>query len=139
MRLLCLHEDTVQALQRLGTAVDDLTPRGLWNTPYHLVSMSPEQRDALQRLRVSMDDITPTALRDGGGVAAMAGTSQASLGTAARTRLLRGDDLRTAHGLPVVGEAALDDLDDRAAPVPVRRDAAHDLVERLVHRPADAV
>jgi hypothetical protein len=64
-RLLCLHADTVQALQRLGTAVDDLTPSGLWNTPYHLVTVSAEQRDALQRLRVTLDDVTPTALRDG--------------------------------------------------------------------------
>jgi hypothetical protein len=64
MRLLCLHGDTVQALQRLGTAVDDLTPNGLWDTPYHLVTVSPEQRDALQRLRVTMDDITPRALRE---------------------------------------------------------------------------
>jgi hypothetical protein len=64
MRLVCLHADTVQALQRLGTSVDDLTPGGLWDTPYHLVTVSPEQRDALQRLRVTMDDITPTALRD---------------------------------------------------------------------------
>ena len=37
MRLLCLHADTVQALQRLGTSVDDLTPQGLWDTPFHLV------------------------------------------------------------------------------------------------------
>jgi hypothetical protein len=64
MRLVCLHADTVQALQRLGTPVDDLTPGGLWDTPYHLVTVSPEQRDALQRLRVTLDDITPTALRD---------------------------------------------------------------------------
>jgi hypothetical protein len=64
MRLLCLHADTVQALQRLGTSVDDLTPSGLWDTPYHLVTVSPEQRDALQRLRVTLDDVTPTALRD---------------------------------------------------------------------------
>jgi hypothetical protein len=66
MRLLCLHADTVQALQRLGTSIDDLTPGGLWDTPYHLVTVSPEQRDALQRLRVALDDVTPTALRDGG-------------------------------------------------------------------------
>src|SRR5688500_8852312 len=64
MRLLCLHADTVQALQRLGSAVDDLTPQGLWDTPFHLVTVSPEQRDALQRLRVTLDDVTPTALRD---------------------------------------------------------------------------
>jgi hypothetical protein len=64
MRLLCLHADTVQALQRLGTPVDDLTPQGLWDTPFHLVTVSPEQRDALQRLRVTLDDVTPTALRD---------------------------------------------------------------------------
>jgi hypothetical protein len=70
MRLLCLHADTVEALQRLGTSIDDLTPEGLWNTPYHPVTVSPEQRDALQRLRVALDDITPTALRDGGAAAA---------------------------------------------------------------------
>ena len=64
MRLLCLHADTVQALQRLGTSVDDLTPQGRWDTPFHLVTVSPEQRDALQRLRVTLDDVTPTALRD---------------------------------------------------------------------------
>ncbi|MDQ3950734.1 MAG: hypothetical protein M3282_10345 [Gemmatimonadota bacterium] len=74
MRLLCLHADTVQALQRLGTSVDDLTPGGLWDTPYHLVTVSADQRDALQRLRVALDDVTPTALRDGGGGAA-AGTT----------------------------------------------------------------
>jgi hypothetical protein len=65
MRLLCLHADTVNALQRLGTKVEDLTPSGLWNTPYHLVTVSIEQRDALQRLRVTLDDVTPTVLRDG--------------------------------------------------------------------------
>jgi hypothetical protein len=74
MRLLCLHADTVEALQRLGTSVDDLTPAGLWDTPYHLVTVTPEQRDALQRLRVTLDDVTPTALRDGG---APASTAQA--------------------------------------------------------------
>jgi hypothetical protein len=81
MRLLCLHADTVQALQRLGTSVDDLTPAGLWDTPYHLVTVSPEQRDALQRLRVALDDVTPTVLRDGGGAAttsAAAGTTSAA-------------------------------------------------------------
>ena len=72
MRLLCLHADTLEALQRLGTSVDDLTPGGLWDTPYHLVTVSPEQRDALQRLRVALDDVTPTALRDGGAAAASA-------------------------------------------------------------------
>jgi hypothetical protein len=65
MRLLCLHADTVEALHRLGTSIDDLTPGGLWETPYHLVSVSVEQRDALQHLRVTLDDVTPTALRDG--------------------------------------------------------------------------
>jgi hypothetical protein len=66
MRLLCLHANTVHALQRLGTPVEDLTPTGLWETPYHLVTVSPRQREALQRLRVTLDDVTPTALRDGG-------------------------------------------------------------------------
>src|SRR5688500_327748 len=66
MRLLCLHTDTVQALQRLGTSVDDLTPAGLWDTPYHLVTVSPEQRDALQRLLVTLDEVTPGALLEAG-------------------------------------------------------------------------
>ena len=63
-RLICLHADTVQALHRLGTKVDDLTPGGLWDTPFHLVTVTAEQRDALQRLRVALDDVTPTALRE---------------------------------------------------------------------------
>jgi hypothetical protein len=88
MRLVCLHADTVQALQRLGTSVDDLTPSGLWDTPYHLVTVSPEQRDALQRLRVTLDDITPTALRDAlptGGVAGEATTRAADAAVASPT------------------------------------------------------
>jgi hypothetical protein len=75
MRLLCIHADTVEALQRLGTSVDDLTPNGLWDSPYHLVTVSAEQRDALQRLRVTMDDVTPTALRDGAAASATAQTA----------------------------------------------------------------
>jgi hypothetical protein len=82
MRLLCLHADTVQALQRLGTSVDDLTPAGLWETPYHLVTVSAEQRDALQRLRVELDDVTPTALRDGVGGSATAQTAARPPGAA---------------------------------------------------------
>jgi hypothetical protein len=74
MRLICLHADTVDALLRLGTPVDDLTPKGLWDTAFHLVTVSPEQRDALQQLRVTLDDVTPTALRDSN---AGARTSQA--------------------------------------------------------------
>src|SRR5688572_5563755 len=80
MRLLCLHADTVQALQRLGTSIDDLTPAGLWETPYHLVTVSPEQRDALQRLRVTLDDVTPRALREAGDGT---GTTQAAPRTSA--------------------------------------------------------
>jgi hypothetical protein len=85
MRLICLHEDTVTALQRLGTTVEDLTPSGLWDTPYHLVTVSAEQRDALQRLRVTLDDVTPTALRDGAasGATAQASTRAAGASTAA--------------------------------------------------------
>ena len=69
-KLLCLHDDTVQALRRLGTQFDDLTPRGLWENPYHLVTMTADQRDALQRLHVPLEDVTPTALRDGGAIPA---------------------------------------------------------------------
>jgi hypothetical protein len=85
MRLLCLHADTVQALQRLGTSVEDLTPDGLWETPYHLVTVSPEQRDALQRLRVTLDDVTPTALRDGVPGSATAQPAQRAAGATTAT------------------------------------------------------
>jgi hypothetical protein len=82
MRLICLHADAVQALQRLGTSIEDLTPSGLWNTPYHLVTVSAEQRDALQRLRVTLDDVTPTALRDGAASAGAAQTAPRATGSA---------------------------------------------------------
>ena len=82
MRLICLHADTVSALQRLGTNVDDITPSGLWGTPYHLVTVSAEQRDALQRLRITLDDVTPTALRDGAGSTAQS-SARATGATAA--------------------------------------------------------
>lgn len=81
MRLLCLHADTVQALQRLGTSIDDLTPAGLWDTPYHLVTVSPKQREALQRLRVRLDDVTPTALRDGGAAGASSQAAPGAIGS----------------------------------------------------------
>jgi hypothetical protein len=87
MRLLCLHADTVQALQRLGTTVDDLTPAGLWDTPYHLVTVSAEQRDALQRLRVTLDDVTPTALRDAAGDRSRAATAAKHDGSPAASEM----------------------------------------------------
>ena len=62
MRLICIHSDTVAALQRLHTPFDDLTPEGLWGSPYHLVGVSGEQRDVLTAFNVDFEDITPDAL-----------------------------------------------------------------------------
>ena len=62
MRLLCVHNDIVAALRRLHTPFDELTPNGLWGTPYHLVGVSSEQRDVLTAFNVAFADITPDAL-----------------------------------------------------------------------------
>ena len=72
MRLLCVHTDTINALQRLHTPFDDLTPEGLWGTPYHLIGVSTEQRDVLKAFNVDLEDITPASLQRalGGGATA---------------------------------------------------------------------
>src|SRR5918912_1107405 len=62
MRLVCIHADTVDALQRLNIQVDDLTPQGLWSTPYHLVGLTADQSDALEQFQVEMEDLTPAPL-----------------------------------------------------------------------------
>ncbi len=62
MRLISLHDDAVRALERLCIPFDDLTPDGLWGTPYHLIGLTAEQRSVLQTWNVNVADITPRAL-----------------------------------------------------------------------------
>ena len=62
MRLVCLHADTVDALKRLNIRVDDLTPKGLWSSEYHLIGLTPDQLDALAIFRIEAEDITPAQL-----------------------------------------------------------------------------
>ena len=62
MRLVCLHADTVDALKRLNIRVDDLTPKGLWLSEYHLIGLTPDQLDALAVFRIEAEDITPAQL-----------------------------------------------------------------------------
>jgi hypothetical protein len=90
MRLICIHQDTVGALQRLHTPFDDLTPDGLWNSPYHLVGVSTEQRDVLVAFNVDFEDITPDALDRG----VAAGAESLSYSSNAKVR--NGQRLRTS-------------------------------------------
>jgi hypothetical protein len=90
MRLLCIHTDTVAALQRLHTPFDDLTPEGLWNTPYHLVGVSTEQRDVLTAFNVDFEDVTPDALDRG------APSVSENLSYASQGKVRNGQKLRTS-------------------------------------------
>ena len=53
-------------LLQVGAAIEDLTPQGLWDSDYHIVSMSDEQFAALQQIlgeasaQQDYEDITPT-------------------------------------------------------------------------------
>ena len=69
MRLISLHVDTVRALERLRIPFDDLTPDGLWGSPYHLVGLTGDQRSVLDSWNLEVNDVTPVNL---GGVAEMA-------------------------------------------------------------------
>lgn len=64
MRIICLHENKLAPLLQVGAAIKDLTSNGLWDTPYHLVSMSDEQFEALLEIygetsQHEMEDVTP--------------------------------------------------------------------------------
>jgi len=91
MRLLCLHEETVRSLQRLHMPFDDLTPEGLWSTPYHLVGVSAEQCEVLQNFNVDLEDLTPTAFQGKN-----AGFAEA-LAISPQTPIRNGQKLRTSH------------------------------------------
>ena len=64
MRIICINENKLAPLIQVGAAIEDLTPNSLWDTPYHLVSMSDEQFQALQEIygetdQHDMEDVTP--------------------------------------------------------------------------------
>ena len=68
MKIICLHENRLTPLLQMGAAIEDLTPLGLWDTPYHLVSMSDEQFEALREIygevaEQEMEDVTPAMVR----------------------------------------------------------------------------
>lgn len=65
MRLVCVQREKLQPLVQFGAPIQDLTPKGLWDTSYHVVSMSDEQFAALQKLlgdHSAFQDITPKSL-----------------------------------------------------------------------------
>jgi hypothetical protein len=102
MRLLCVHTDTINALQRLHTPFDDLTPDGLWGTPYHLIGVSTEQRDVLKAFNVDLEDITPAALAralgsGAGGTASGAGSENLNLSSGNGGQIRNGARLRTSY------------------------------------------
>jgi hypothetical protein len=57
-----MHADTVDALTRLNIRLDDLTPKGLWSSEYHLIGLTPDQLDALALFQIEAEDITPAQL-----------------------------------------------------------------------------
>src|SRR5712692_2480788 len=61
MRIVCLHKEKLEPLVQVGASIDDLTPKGLWNTQYHIISISEDQLAALKKLygESSYQDITP--------------------------------------------------------------------------------
>ena len=64
MRLISLHVDTVRALERLRVPFDDLTPDGLWGSPYHLVGLTSDQCAVLAGWNLEVPDLTPAKLSD---------------------------------------------------------------------------
>ncbi len=70
MRLISLHDDTVRLLERLRIPFDDLTPDGLWGSPYHLVGITAEQRAVLDSWNLDVSDLTPAMMAGLGGVGA---------------------------------------------------------------------
>lgn len=69
MRLVCIHAAKLHPLVQMGAAIDDVTPQGIWDTEYHLVSMSEEQYAALEPLygkpaaNNGYQDITPSIIK----------------------------------------------------------------------------
>src|SRR5829696_7165810 len=97
MRLLCVHTDTIQALSRLHTPFDDLTPDGLWGTPYHLIGVSTEQRDVLKAFNVDLEDITPASLQRAlGGGGGTVGSENVNLSSGNGGQIRNGARLRTS-------------------------------------------
>jgi hypothetical protein len=82
MRLISLHADTVQALERLHIPFDDLTPDGLWGSPYHLLGLTAEQRAVLDSWNLKVNDVTPAMLGSAHAAAPMLKTSAPPRGEA---------------------------------------------------------
>lgn len=62
MRIICLHKDAVKRLKELGTDIKDLTPFGLDDTSYHLITATAEQARALKQLNIQHEDVTPKVI-----------------------------------------------------------------------------
>lgn len=68
MKLICLHQDKLNPLLKMGAAMEDLSPDGLWKTSYHVISMSDEQFSAMGAIYGGLksgtdyQDITPVML-----------------------------------------------------------------------------
>ena len=91
MQLLSMHVDTVRALQRLHIPFDDLTPDGLWGTPYHLIGVTGDQRDVLNAWGVVYDEVTPAVFQRSGFSAALgAGGGSGSNGNRNTSSLMSG-------------------------------------------------
>jgi hypothetical protein len=72
MRLISLHADAVRTLERLRIPFDDLTPDGLWNSPFHLIGLTQAQADVLTAWNLAVDDVTPDTMQSAPAPAATA-------------------------------------------------------------------
>ena len=70
MHLVCLHEKKLRPLVEVGASIEDLTPEGLWNTEYHIISMSETQFQALRQLcggsagEPGYEEVTPSLIKE---------------------------------------------------------------------------
>lgn len=70
MHLVCLHEKKLRPLVEVGASIEDLTPEGLWDTEYHIISMSEAQFKALGQLysgppgELGYEELTPSFIRE---------------------------------------------------------------------------
>ena len=63
MRVVCLDRTGLEKLRKLGAPVKDLTPTGLGDSRFHLVTMEPQQVEALREFGITHEDVTPKAIR----------------------------------------------------------------------------
>ena len=66
MHVISINETNLNPLIQMGVTLDDLTPRGLGSTGFHLVVVSDEQYSAMQQIygntMQGIEDITPKGL-----------------------------------------------------------------------------